>query len=122
MVTYFKGWGSETISPAAKIAVLDSPALVERLRVRAWYGALDNNAFPLHNRDISGSITLMGRFSIQYTGMLVQQLMEKLFGKGNYIIYNDTDSCTGDTNIIVKNLYEVTYEDGSKKYLIKEGK
>lgn len=64
----------------------------------------------------------MGRFSIQYTGMLVQQLMEKLFGKGNYIIYNDTDSCTGDTNIIVKNLYEVTYEDGSKKYLIKEGK
>jgi len=84
----------------------------KKIRMNSLYGALDNESFPLHNRNISGSITLIGRFSIQYTSKLVQELLEKMFGPGNYIIYNDTDSCESSTKLNLVGLYKVTLNNG----------
>jgi len=91
-----------------------------KIQINSLYGAISSPLFVFFNRDVAASITFMGRYLIQRTSMNVNERLNEMFGKDNYIIYNDTDSCEYNTKIQVKNLSKVEYEDGTFEYLTKE--
>jgi DNA polymerase elongation subunit (family B) len=73
--------------------------MAEKILMNSLYGALDNKYFILNKRDLSGSITFIGRFMNQFVAKKVNELLKNIFGKYNeeykkreYIIYMDTDS------------------------------
>jgi hypothetical protein len=91
-----------------------------KVNINSEFGFLDNQYASVNNRNISGSITFMGRLLNQLTGNNIEKYMEENYGGGDFCAYQDTDSTNFDTKIRVKNLYKVTYEDGSIDYLTKE--
>ena len=91
-----------------------------KVNINSEFGALDNEYFSTNNRNISGSITFIGRLLNQLTGDNINRYLKKKFNGGEFIIYADTDSCFFTTKIGVKDLFKVTYEDGSIELVDKE--
>ena len=63
-----------------------------KVNINSEFGALDNEYFIVNNRNISGSITFMGRLLNRLTGANIERYMKEKFGNGRYVIYQDTDS------------------------------
>ena len=88
------------------IATKDSSQMAKKILMNSLYGAMDNDYFVFNNRDMSASITFIGRTMIRLTGLYIQQKMESLFGKGKYIIYTDTDSVYFDISPFIEKVEE----------------
>jgi len=63
-----------------------------KVNINSEFGALDNEYFSANNRNISGSITFIGRLLNRLTGDNINRYLQKKFNGGEYIIYQDTDS------------------------------
>ena len=63
-----------------------------KVNLNSEFGALDNEYFVVNNRNISGSITFMGRLLNRLTGDNIERYMKEKYGDGQYICYQDTDS------------------------------
>jgi len=84
-----------------------------KININSEFGALDNKHFPVSNRNISGSITFIGRLLNRITGKNISEYLAKKFG-GNpkdYWIYGDTDS--GYLKLSNKIVYELTKSEFS---------
>ena len=78
--------------------------LVKKILINSLYGAIGNSAFPLFNLFIASAITSNGRFFIQKLGQYMENTLQKYIPSNNkYLVYGDTDSTVGDTQIIVNN-------------------
>ena len=91
-----------------------------KVNINSEFGALDNEYFSTNNRNISGSITFIGRLLNRLTGDNINRYLQKKFDGGEYIIYQDTDSCFFTTKIGVKDLFKITYDDGTTELVDKE--
>ena len=79
-------------APLKEYAALKN-AMQQSLKVsglNAEFGFLDNKFNPVGNRNISGSITFMGRVLIKYTANKVVDYLTQNYGVTNCLIYQDT--------------------------------
>ena len=60
--------------------------------LNAEFGFLDNKYNPIGNRNISGSITFMGRLLNKVTARNIRNYIEEKYGIKNSWVYSDTDS------------------------------
>ena len=75
------------------ITKYDNKQMAFKILMNSLFGALDNKYFFIHERNMSGSITFVGRFMIQFTSKKVNEYLQNVFKSDkNYIIYSDTDS------------------------------
>ena len=74
--------------------------LTKKILINSLYGATANPYFPLYNVDYASAITCNGRYFIQKAANYIEdKLQEILPWDQKYIIYGDTDSVVGNTNI-----------------------
>ena len=88
-----------------------------KVNINSEFGALDNQYFVANNRNISGSITFIGRLLNRLTGDNINRYLKKKFGGGEYIVYADTDSVINTTKLKVKNLFKIKLKNGEIKYV-----
>lgn len=104
--------------------------LTKKVLINGLYGAQANGAFPLFNEKIAQAITGNGRFFIQKTANMIERnLQSKLPEEKKYVIYGDTDSHPGSTNINIlsdgvnkKMTLEDLYDQGYDELEYKPGK
>ena len=92
-----------------------------KVNLNSEFGALDNEYFVVNNRNISGSITFMGRLLNRLTGDNIERYMKEKYGDGQYICYQDTDSLVHSSKIKIRGLYKVTLDSGEVRYVDKKG-
>jgi len=63
-----------------------------KVNINSEFGFLDNNHSVVSNRNISGSITFMGRFLNRMTGRNIEKYLKENYNIQNSWIYADTDS------------------------------
>ncbi len=74
--------------------------LVEKTLINGLYGALANKYFPLFNEKMAAAITGNGRYFIRKLANYIEDVLQDTHKSDKpYIVYGDTDSCTGDTLI-----------------------
>jgi len=77
--------------------------LTKKVLINGLYGAQANTSFPLFNEKIAQAITGNGRFFIQKTANMIENtLQSKLPSDKKFVIYGDTDSHPGSTNVNIK--------------------
>lgn len=103
-----------------------------KLTLNSIYGACGNNYFALFNPDVAESVTLQGRDIWKFAEKIVNRYFNEIWHKDtelheqmevsnvrqlnhDLIIYGDTDSVIGNTNILIQNILgeenEVKIED-----------
>jgi len=81
---------------------LDVKQHSNKILINALYGAMSNRYFILVNFDIANAITANGRFYVRLFSERVSRFLKQFDDTDTeHIAYNDTDSVTGDTEIIV---------------------
>jgi len=105
------------LSEFAKLKDINQGAL--KVNINSEFGALDNEYFVVNNRNISGSITFMGRILNRLTGNNIKNHLSKKYNIGGdkILVYADTDSLISSTKLRVDNLYKVTFDNGDIKYV-----
>ena len=87
-----------------------------KILINSLYGSISNKFFVLFNRDIAASITGNGRAYIRGLSRFINKKLNKLLKKKenefeNFVVYNDTDSVSGDTIIETDNYGKIKIED-----------
>lgn len=75
---------------------------VKKIMINSLYGSVGNKNFILFNEKVAQAITGNGRFLVQNTSRMINDALNSINpDKSQFvgIVYNDTDSCVGDTNI-----------------------
>lgn len=75
---------------------------VEKIMINSLYGAIGNSKFILFNEKVAQAITGNGRFLVKNTSRMINDALNNSSGDESQfigIVYNDTDSCVGDTVI-----------------------
>lgn len=71
-----------------------------KVLINSVYGATANKHFDLANPDLAAAITSSGRFFIRLLAKNIETRLQRLIKSPEpYVIYQDTDSVTGDTKI-----------------------
>lgn len=73
-----------------------------KLSICSVYGALGSKGFFVYNPELAKSVTGNGRFYINLLSQRINEHLRNIDGK-DHIVYNDTDSVTGDSSIIINN-------------------
>lgn len=105
----YKGGDKEEIEKYTKLASLfGTSQLAKKVLLNSLYGALANEYFRFFRTKDASAITISGQFCILYLSNKISEYISTLTGedKDSIVIYNDTDSVTGDT-IISANGVEV---------------
>jgi len=86
--------------------------LVSKTLINSLYGCLANKWFALFNEEMSAAITANGRFFIRKLANYIEDTLQKILPQEKkYIVYGDTDSCIGDTEISIDNMYSIEIKD-----------
>ena len=83
---------------------------VKKIMINSLYGSVGNKNFILFNEKVAQAITGNGRFLVQNTSRMINDALNNINeDKSQFvgIVYNDTDSCVGDT-IIRKSIGSIT--------------
>lgn len=101
--------------------------LVRKIQLNSAYGAVGNQYFRFYNTDLAEAITLSGQVAIQWIGIRLNMLINKVVGTvdEDYVVASDTDSVYLRIDKIVsrfasnKTLSEkIDYVDASSKNVI----
>jgi len=83
--------------------VKDAIQMAKKIQINSLYGAISNAAFILFNRDNAASITFMSRLLNRLTGQNIDKYLSDIEkSEVSKIIYQDTDSVLGNTEIYLK--------------------
>ena len=86
---------------------------VKKIMINSLYGSVGNKNFILFNEKVAQAITGNGRFLVQNTSRMINDALDSINkDKSQFvgIVYNDTDSCVGDT-IIRTSVGNIKIED-----------
>lgn len=106
----------------------DSIQYAYKIHLNSLYGYMLNKYAPLGDEDIGTSVTLTGQSVIKKSNELFLDFLKEHFEDTDEnleeaLIYNDTDSVTGDTKILTESGYlsiEEMWNNSSKKYDIEK--